>query len=63
MRLSEVLLPEFDREMANTRKSLERVLEDRFGWKPHPKSPTLGWLATHLAVLPSWLPTESELAI
>lgn len=55
MALSEALLPEFDQEMATTRKVLERIPEDRLGWKPHPKSPTLGWLATHLAVLPMWM--------
>ena len=54
MALSEALLPEFDHEMANTRKSLERVPEAKFDWKPHQKSGTLGWLASHLAVLPSW---------
>lgn len=54
MTLSESLLPEFDHEMANTRKSLERVPEAKFDWKPHQKSGTLGWLASHLAVLPSW---------
>ena len=54
MGISAALLPEFDQEMTNTRKSLERVPEDKFGWKPHTKSPTLGWLAGHLANLPSW---------
>jgi hypothetical protein len=38
MTLNEALLPEFDREMANTRKTLERVPEERFDWKPHQKS-------------------------
>ena len=54
MSISESLLPEFDHEMANTRKSLERVPDDRLGWKPHPKSPTMGWLASHLAFIPHW---------
>ncbi|MGH9899193.1 MAG: DinB family protein [Pyrinomonadaceae bacterium] len=54
MKISESLLPEFDREMANTRKSLERVPEDKFDWKPHEKSGTLGWLASHLATLPGF---------
>ena len=54
MGLSEALLPEFDHEMANTRKTLERIPEDKLGWKPHEKSGTLSWLATHLANLPSW---------
>jgi hypothetical protein len=48
------MLPEFDQEMANTRKTLERVPDDRFEWTPHPKSFPMGKLATHLANLPSW---------
>jgi uncharacterized damage-inducible protein DinB len=54
MSLSQALLPEFDHEMANTRKTLERVPEDKFDWKPHDKSFAMGPLATHLATLPSW---------
>jgi uncharacterized damage-inducible protein DinB len=54
MGLSQGLLPEFDNEMANTRKTFERVPEDRFNWKPHEKSMALGRLATHLAELPGW---------
>ena len=54
MTLSEMLLPEFDQEMVYTRRTLERVPEDKFGWKPHEKSMTLGRLAIHLAELPSW---------
>ena len=54
MAISDALLPEFDQEMANTRKTLERVPDDRFDWKPHEKSSTLGGLATHIANLPSW---------
>ena len=55
MALSEALLPEFEQEMANTRKTLERVPDDRFDWKPHEKSTPMGGLATHLANLPSWV--------
>lgn len=54
MGLSERLLPEFDHEMENTRKTLERVPEDKFAWKPHEKSFAMGKLATHLATIPSW---------
>jgi len=54
MTLSESLLPEFDQEMANTRKTLERIPEDKFDWKPHDKSYTLLKLATHVATLPGW---------
>jgi len=54
MPLSEALLPEFDIEMANTRKTLERVPDAKFSWKPHEKSGSMGWLAGHLANLPEW---------
>jgi len=54
MSIAETLLPEFDNEMASTRRALERVPEDRLAWKPHEKSMTLGRLASHLSELPSW---------
>jgi uncharacterized damage-inducible protein DinB len=60
MAISEALLPEFDHEMANTRKSLERVPDDKFDWKPHAKSPTMGWLAGHLAMIPHWGQVTAE---
>lgn len=55
MRISDTLLPEYDREMAVTRKLLERVPDGQFDWKPHPTSTTLGRLAGHLAELPHWV--------
>ena len=54
MALSEALLSEYDQEMAGTRKTLERVPEAKFSWKPHDKSGTMLWLAGHLANLPEW---------
>jgi uncharacterized damage-inducible protein DinB len=54
MTISQSLVPEFDHEMANTRKTLERVPDDKFGWKPHEKSMSMGNLATHLANIPGW---------
>jgi len=54
MPISQALLPEFDHEMGNTRKTLERVPEDKFDWKPHEKSMPMGKLAIHLATLPGW---------
>jgi uncharacterized damage-inducible protein DinB len=54
MSLCELLLTEFDDEMAGTRKTLERVPENKFGWKPHEKSGSMIWLASHLAHLPEW---------
>ena len=55
MSLSEALLPEFDQETASTRKTLERVPDEKFAWKPHEKSGTLGWLASHLATITDWV--------
>jgi uncharacterized damage-inducible protein DinB len=55
MGLSESLLPEFDHEMANTRKTLERVPHDNPDWKPHEKSMAMGGLATHLGNIPTWV--------
>ena len=54
MTIKDALLPEFDQEMAHTRKTLERVPEDKFGWKPHPKSYTMAALATHIANMTGW---------
>ena len=50
MAISEALLAEFDQEMASARRSLERIPEDKLGWKPHEKSMTLGRLAGHVVV-------------
>ena len=55
MAICDMLLPEFDQEMANTRKMLERIPEDRFDYQPHPKSWKLNRLAGHVADLPSWV--------
>jgi uncharacterized damage-inducible protein DinB len=52
-----MILPEFDQEMANTRKLLERVPEDKMAWRPHEKSMALGRLASHVAELPGWATT------
>ena len=54
MAIAQALLPEFDLEMAGVRKTLERVPEEKFEWRPHPKSGTMGWLASHLATLPGF---------
>jgi uncharacterized damage-inducible protein DinB len=49
------ILPEFDQEMANTRKVLELVPENKLDWKAHPTSNTIGWNANHLAEIPGWV--------
>jgi uncharacterized damage-inducible protein DinB len=53
MSLSEMLIPEYDLEMSNTRRVLERVPEKDLSWQPHTKSRSLGQLAGHLAALPA----------
>jgi uncharacterized damage-inducible protein DinB len=55
MTYAETVLPEFDQEMASTRKVLERIPQDKLEWQAHPKSHTIGWNASHLADLPNWL--------
>ena len=54
MAIKEMLLPEFDQEMATTRKLLERVPENKPEWRPHAKSMTLARLAGHVSELPVW---------
>jgi uncharacterized damage-inducible protein DinB len=54
MSMVQSLLPEFDHEMANTRRLLEVVPGADAAWKPHPKSYSLGDLADHIARLPLW---------
>jgi uncharacterized damage-inducible protein DinB len=54
MTIAESMLPEFDQEMANTRKVLERAPADKFSWKPHAKSFELGALAAHIANMAEW---------
>jgi uncharacterized damage-inducible protein DinB len=54
MSMGQMMLGEFDNEMANTRKVLERVPDEKWNWKPHDKSGTVGWLASHVGNLPGW---------
>ena len=54
MTIGQSMLPEFDQEMQSTRKVLERVPDEKWNWKPHDKSGTVGWLAGHIATLPGW---------
>jgi len=48
----EPIYNEFREEMPATRRLLERVPADKLAWKPHPKSRSLGELATHVANIP-----------
>ena len=55
MTIGQSMLGEFDQEMQSTRKTLERVPDEKWNWKPHDKSGTVGWLAGHIATLPGWI--------
>ena len=55
MTIAELLLPEFDQEIAKTRAMLARVPDDKFDFAPHAKSMKLGRLASHIAETPQWL--------
>jgi uncharacterized damage-inducible protein DinB len=54
MSFSKTLLPEFDEEMKNTRKLLACIPDGKLDFQPHPKSMTLGRLASHVGEMPSW---------
>lgn len=60
MSIAQSLLGEFDNEMANTRKTLERIPENKFEYKPDPKSMSMGKLASHLAEMCGWLPSMMQ---
>lgn len=50
-----IFLKEVNNEAVTTRKMLERIPEDKLGWKPHEKSMTIKQLATHIAELNGWV--------
>ena len=52
MSMTNAFLREFDNEASTTRRVLERVPDDKLGWKPHEKSMSLGVLALHVASSP-----------
>ena len=63
MAIVDALLPEFDHEMATTRRLLDRVPEANLSWKPHEKSMTLGQLAGHLANIPYWCSATLDVSV
>ena len=67
MTFGQSLLPEFDREMALTRKVIARVPGGQSDWKPHPKSFSLAHLTQLVSTMPGWFTnmvtaTELDLA-
>jgi len=55
MSIAETILPEFDQEMATTRKVIERVPTEKGQFKPHPKSFSLGHLTQLVSMMPGWI--------
>lgn len=55
MKLTELLLAEFEREVERSRRALEQVPEGNYDWKPHDKSMIFGYLADLVATMPSWI--------
>ncbi len=55
MPIRDALIPEYEMELKNTRKMLERVPMEKADWKPHEKSMSLGRLAIHVAEIPNWM--------
>ncbi len=55
MSMIDVFAKELEKEAITTRKMLERIPTDKFGWQPHKKSMTIKRLATHVAELPTWI--------
>ena len=62
MKISDLLLSEFDSEMAITRRVLERVPDDgdKGSWKPHEKSFPMAHLAQLVAQIPGWVVAVTE---
>jgi uncharacterized damage-inducible protein DinB len=55
VRLGTEFLKELEAEAVSTRKCLERIPESTFGWKPHEKSMTMGYLSLLVAEIPKWI--------
>ena len=53
----DLIFGDLERELAVTRTVLERLPEEKFAWKPHEKSMSLGRLAMHVATMPDWAKT------
>ena len=55
MAFSDKLLLELERETTNTKRVVERLTDEHWDYKPHPKSMSLGALATHVVELHNWV--------
>lgn len=55
MSLIKIYLKELDAEAQTTRKMLSIIPDDKYDWKPHPKSMSIRQLASHIAEMPTWI--------
>ncbi len=55
MSLIKFFVNQLEEEAVSTRKMLEIVPNDKYDWRPHPKSMTIRSLATHVAEIPGWI--------
>ena len=55
MSIGQSMLPEYDQEIATTRRVLERVPFEKADWKPHEKSMSIAQLASHLRDMAGWM--------
>jgi uncharacterized damage-inducible protein DinB len=54
MGIGEALHAEMEQEAVASRKMLERIPADKFDYKPHEKSMSMGRLASHIAEMFNW---------
>jgi uncharacterized damage-inducible protein DinB len=52
MKIADILLLDFDKEIENNRRTLERIPDNLGDFKPHDKSMAFGRLAMHCATIP-----------
>jgi len=55
MEMAKFFTAQLEREVAASRKVLERVPEGRNDWKPHERSMAMGYLAALVAQMPAWI--------
>ncbi|MCL6099221.1 MAG: DinB family protein [Bacteroidetes bacterium] len=55
MSLIKIFSKELEQESVSTRKMLKIVPDDKYDWRPHPKSMTIRALTTHIAEIPGWI--------
>jgi uncharacterized damage-inducible protein DinB len=54
MNIVDLFVSELDREAKRSRRALERVPDNKRGYKPHERSMEMGYLADMVATIPTW---------